>query len=122
MQVAAGANLVVEGGTVNGAVRVAADGYLDLTDTRVDGQVVLAPGGFGVFLENSDGRVLVEPKGSAAAEGLPGVEGGSAVDGDVTVGAGEVSLVDSEVTGDVGTNGAYLPTCTARSWTARCPC
>ncbi|MGM1060392.1 hypothetical protein [Saccharothrix sp. Mg75] len=109
VQVAAGANLVVTGGTVNGEVRVAADGYLDATDTRVDGQVVLAPGGFGVFLKNTGtGRVVVEPRGSAAADGFLFVEGGSSIDGDLTAGSGEVSVTGSEITGDVGTSGAYF--------------
>lgn len=109
VQVSAGSNLVIKGGTVNGEVRVAGDGYLDTTDTRIDGQVVLAPGGFGVFLKNSDtGRVVVEPRGSAQADGFLFVEGGSAIDGDVTAGSGEISVVDSEVTGSVNSSGAYF--------------
>ena len=109
VRVAAGANLVISGGRVNGAVAVAADGYLDATDTRVDGAVTLAAGGFGVFLKNSDtGGVVLQPKGSAAIEGFLFAERGSKVDGTVTAGVGEVVLTDSEVTGNVGTNGAYF--------------
>ncbi|MCS7475835.1 hypothetical protein ACFFQW_24465 [Umezawaea endophytica] len=109
VRVAAGGNLVVSGGTVNGAVAVAADGYLDSTDTRIDGAITLAAGGFGVYLKNTDiGGVVLQPKGSTTIEGFLYAERGSKVDGGVTAGVGEVSLTDSEVTGNISTNGAYL--------------
>ncbi|WNV85622.1 hypothetical protein [Umezawaea sp. Da 62-37] len=109
VRVAAGGNLVINGGTVNGAVGVAANGYLDATDSRIDGDVTLAAGGFGVFLKNTDtGGVVLQPKGSATVEGFLFAEQGSKVDGSVNAGVGEVSVTDSEVIGNVGTNGAYL--------------
>ncbi|PRY39748.1 hypothetical protein [Umezawaea tangerina] len=109
VRVAAGANLVVDGGTVNGSVGVAANGYLDATDTRIDGDVTLAAGGFGVYLKNTDtSGVVLQPRGSATIDGFLYAERGSKVDGTVTAGVGEVSVSDSEVTGNVSTNGAYL--------------
>jgi hypothetical protein len=109
VRVAAGGNLVITGGTVNGAVGVAANGYLDATDTRIDGAVTLAAGGFGVFLKNTDaGGVVLQPKGSATIEGFLFAEQGAKVDGSVTAGVGEVSVSDSEVIGNVSTNGAYF--------------
>lgn len=109
VRVAAGGNLVINGGTVNGAVGVAANGYLDATDARIDGDVTLAAGGFGLFLKNTDaGGVVLQPKGSAAVEGFLFAEQGSKVDGNVTSGVGEVAVTDSEVVGNVSTNGAYF--------------
>jgi hypothetical protein len=109
VRVADGGNLVVRGGKINGEVRVAPDGYLDATDTRVDGGVTLAAGGFGVFLKNSDtGGVVVEPRGSATIEGFLFAERGTTIDGNVTAGVGEVSVTDSEVTGNVSTSGAHF--------------
>jgi hypothetical protein len=107
VRVAAGANLIVNGGTINGEVRVASDGYLDTTNTRIDGEVNLAAGGFGVYMRNTDtGRVVVQPKGSAAIEGFLFVEQGSKIDGNVNAGVGEVHVADTEVTGNVSTSGA----------------
>ncbi len=109
VRVAAGGNLVVDGGTVNGAVAVAANGYLDAVDTRIDGAVTLAAGGFGVYLKNTDaGGVVLQPKGSTTIEGFLFSEQGSKIDGGVTAGVGEVVVTDSEVIGNVSTNGAYF--------------
>ncbi|WP_199442114.1 hypothetical protein [Umezawaea beigongshangensis] len=109
VRVADGGNLVVRNGRVGGEIRVASDGYLDATDTRVDGGVTLAAGGFGVFLKNTDtGGVVVEPRGSAAVEGFLFAEQGTRIDGNVTAGVGEISVSDSEVTGNVSTSGAHF--------------
>ncbi|WP_367128526.1 hypothetical protein [Saccharothrix sp. HUAS TT1] len=109
VRVAAGANLVVHGGTINGGVWVAADGYLDSTDTRIDGALTLAAGGFGLYLRGTDtGGVVVEPRGTAAIEGFLFAEQGSKVDGGITAGVGEITVTDSEVLGNVSTNGTYF--------------
>jgi hypothetical protein len=107
VRVAAGSNLIVTGGTFNGEVRVAGDGYFDATDTTVTGQVVLAAGGFGVFMrEVESGRVIIQPRGTAPIEGFLFVEQ-STINGTVTSGVGEFALTNTQVTGNVSTNGAY---------------
>ncbi|ALG10252.1 hypothetical protein AOZ06_28170 [Kibdelosporangium phytohabitans] len=105
VKVGEGANLIVKGGTINGAVEVASDGYFDATATRVDGDVTLAPGGFGLYLRNTGtAKVTVQPK--TAAQSFVFVEGQSKIDGALSANAGEVKVVDSEVFGNVTTNGA----------------
>ncbi|HET9138329.1 hypothetical protein [Actinophytocola sp.] len=107
VRVASGSNLVVTGGTFRGQVQVALDGYLDATDTTVDGQIVLAPGGFGLFLRDSrTGAVTLQPKGDTGIEGFLFVDD-STIAGDVTSAVGEFSLIGVEVTGNLGTDGAY---------------
>ncbi|MCE7004199.1 hypothetical protein LWC34_15340 [Kibdelosporangium philippinense] len=109
VKIAKDANLVIKGGTINGEVQVAANGYFDSVDTRVDGDVTLATGGFGMFLRNTDtGRIVTQPKGSQQIEGFLFVEAGSKVDGNINAQVGEVSVADSEVTGNVSSTGAYF--------------
>ncbi|ONI79667.1 hypothetical protein ALI144C_23150 [Actinosynnema sp. ALI-1.44] len=105
VKVGEGANLIVKGGTINGAVEVASDGYFDATATRVDGDVTLAPGGFGLYLRNTGtAKVTVQPK--TASQSFLFVEGQSKIDGALSSSAGEVKVVDSEVLGNVTTNGS----------------
>nr|CEL13644.1 hypothetical protein [Kibdelosporangium sp. MJ126-NF4] len=107
VKVGEGANLIVKGGTINGTVDVAANAYFDAKDTRVDGDVTLAPGAFGIYLTNTDtAKVTVQPKGSQTVEGFLFVEGTSKVDGNLSSGVGEVKVVNSEVLGNVTTNGS----------------
>ncbi|MFC0105209.1 hypothetical protein [Kibdelosporangium aridum] len=109
VRVAKDANLIIKGGTVNGEVQVAANAYFDSVDTRVDGDVTLAAGGFGMYLRNTDtARIVTQPKGSQPVEGFLFVEAGSKVDGNINAQVGEVSVTDSEVTGNLSTNGAYF--------------
>jgi hypothetical protein len=107
VRVAADADLVVRGGTFNRDVQVAAEGYFDATNTRVGGNVVLAPGGFGVFVKDSEiAGITIQPKGSATTEGFLFVE--HATVGDATSSVGEVVFdKGAVVTGNLTTNGAY---------------
>lgn len=108
VRVAAGSNLIVVGGHFNRDVQVAADGYFDATNTAVTGQVVLASGGFGVFVrDGSTGNVTIQPKGSATIEGFLFLDHAT-VTGNVTSSVGDVRVDNnSQVTGNVGTDGAF---------------
>ncbi|HEV2783073.1 MAG TPA: hypothetical protein VGX25_27140 [Actinophytocola sp.] len=108
VRVAAGADLVVTGGRFNHDVQIDADGYFDARSTTIDGQVTLAPGGFGIFMRDTAAAgVTVQPKGAATIEGFLFLEH-VRVSGNVASSVGEV-LVDagSEITGNLGTTGAY---------------
>src|SRR5919198_444791 len=71
VRVAAGASLVVKGGTFQRDVQIAADGYYDGTSTAVTGQITLASGGFGIFMQDGGAAsVTVQPKGTSSTEGF----------------------------------------------------
>lgn len=108
VRVAAGADLVVKGGTFQRDVQIAADGYYDAENTAVTGQIVLASGGFGLFIENgSAGAVTVQPKGTATVEGFLFLDHVT-VNGNVSSAVGDV-LIDkgSQITGNLSTDGAF---------------
>ncbi len=106
--VAPGANLVVVRGQFRGQLRVANDGYLDATDTTVDGPVDLAAGGYGLYLRNTrSGSVTVQPKGSATIDSFLFAER-TTIAGNVAASAGEVRLDrTTQVRGDVSSTGTY---------------
>ncbi|MBM2620290.1 hypothetical protein JIG36_32730 [Actinoplanes sp. LDG1-06] len=106
--VQAGANLVVSGGKFAGEVRVAGNGYLDASTTTIDGPVILAAGGYGVFLKDaSSGTVTVRAKGTTTIDSFLFVEN-STIAGNVTAQAGEVRLdQNTQVTGSVNSTGSY---------------
>ena len=108
VRIAAGANLMVTGGRFNREVQIAADGFLDATNTKVDGQIVLAPGGFGIFLKDTEiGSVNVQPKGAATREGFLFLDH-AMVNGTVTSAVGDVRLENgSEVGTDINTDGTF---------------
>ena len=108
VRVAADSNLVVTGGKFNRDVQVAANGYFDATNTTVDGQVVLAPGGFGIFLRGATtGKLTIQPKGSATRDGFVFLDHAT-VNGDVLSSVGEVRFeAGSQIIGNVTTTGTF---------------
>ncbi|MCA2217926.1 hypothetical protein [Jidongwangia harbinensis] len=108
VSVAAGGNLVITGGHLAGEIKVAGDSYLDASNTVIGGPVVLAAGGYGVFLKDAQsGAVTVKPKGTSTVDSFLFVEG-TTIGGNVTAGAGEVRLDrTTEVEGNVNTTGTY---------------
>lgn len=55
VRIAAGADLVGQNLTINGRVVIQGDGYLDLVDSAIDGNIVNR-GSFGVYLDATDAR------------------------------------------------------------------
>jgi hypothetical protein len=106
VRVAADSNLTVDGGTFQRDVQIDGNGYFDARNTTVTGQVTLAPGGFGIFLKDSQsGNITAQPKGTAEVEGFVFLEH-SKVNGNLTASIGEVRVdTGSEVTGNISTNG-----------------
>jgi hypothetical protein len=107
VRVAAGADLVVTGATFQREVQIAGNGYFQATGTRVTGAITLAPGGFGVYLRDSEVTdVTIQPRGSAEVEGFVFAEHVK-INGSLTSAAGDVRIfAGSEVTGDVSTDRA----------------
>ncbi|MEK8106103.1 hypothetical protein NKG94_14755 [Micromonospora sp. M12] len=85
--------------------------------------MVLAAGGYGIFLKDArTGTVTVRPKGSATIDSFLFAEE-STVAGHVTVGAGEVRLDrGTRCSATSAAPAPTTPTCTTRSSTARCRC
>jgi hypothetical protein len=108
VSVAAGGNLVVAGGKFSGDVRIAGNGYFDASDTEVTGPVVLAAGGYGVYLRDAaTGAVTVRAKGATTVDSFLFTESAT-VTGSVNVQAGEVRLdKNTSVTGNVTSTGTY---------------
>jgi hypothetical protein len=108
VRVAAGANLVVKGGSFKKEVQIAADGYFDATNTTVDSQVVLASGGFGIFLKDTTtGNLTVQPKGSATSEGFLFIDHAT-INGNLSSSVGDARVDNgSQITGNVSTTGTF---------------
>src|SRR5699024_363364 len=88
-----GANLVVTDGTFNDRVVVQADGYLDLTNTTVEGRV-RSNGSYGTYASGSTVGGYTE---SGAGELVPFLYAeGVTVDGSLVANAGELYLSDSD--------------------------
>lgn len=99
--VAAGADLLTDGATINGNLIVQNDGYADVIDTGVGGNV-LGRSQFGVFVEESsiDGRI--DQRNPQENEFAPFVYTFSSdVEGGVVSRAGELLLESSVIDGDV---------------------
>lgn len=108
VRVAAGASLVVKTGTFQRDVQIAADGYYDATGTRVTGQITLAAGGFGIFMQDGGAAsVTVAPKGTATTEGFLFLNHAT-VNGNVASSVGDV-LIDegTQITGNLSSDGAF---------------
>jgi hypothetical protein len=108
VRIAAGSNLIVTGGRFNREVQVAAEAYFDATNTTVDGQIVLAPGGFGVFVRDSQtANLMVQPQGGAADAGFLFLDHAT-VNGNLAASAGEVRVdAETQISGNVSTDGAF---------------
>ncbi len=108
VRVAAGASLVVKGGTFQRDVQIAADGYYDGTSTAVTGQITLASGGFGIFMQDGGAAsVTVQPKGTSSTEGFLFLNH-VMVNGNVVTSVGDV-LVDegTKINGNLSSDGAF---------------
>lgn len=99
VRVQSGADLIVVDGSLEDAVLVAGDGYLDATQTSIAGPVT-SRGGYGVYLDRS--QLTGDYQGRAGTASKPfAYLVDSDLGGQVNVSAGELFLDTARVTGPV---------------------
>lgn len=104
VQVMSGADLLINGSTVNDAIIVSADGYFDATDSDMTGSVTNS-GGYGVYLDGASvGGVYLGEADEDADTFLYSFDG-SFGDG-IDIAQGLVHLESAQIVGDVATDNA----------------